>query len=198
MTIAYIYTWIHVPTMKWYIGSRTAKNCHPADGYICSSKVVKPMILKNALEWKREILATGSVKEMKLLEAKILNCLNAKDNPDSFNKHNADGLFNSEGHNLGRKTVHKNGMYKRIKPEYVNDFLNSGWILGTPEIVKNKISLSTVGKSKPGHSKGGPKKGSIPWNKGRKETRLEVLEKQSLSHIGKKYSKQQIRRVKQC
>ncbi|KKL99402.1 hypothetical protein LCGC14_1814790 [marine sediment metagenome] len=33
-------------------------------------------------------------------------------------------------------------------------------------------------------------KGRIPWNKGRKETRLDVLERQSKSHIGKKRGKE--------
>ena len=32
-TQAYLYKWIHIPTQKWYVGSRTAKGCHQADGY---------------------------------------------------------------------------------------------------------------------------------------------------------------------
>ena len=195
MTIAYVYKWTHIPTMKWYIGSRTAKNCHPSDGYICSSKVVKPMILENATEWKREIVSVGTSTEMIDLEKTILQLSDAKNDNRSFNQHNGDGLFNSTGHNKGRKTVHKDGSYKRIKPELLNQYITLGWVLGTPENVKLKISQSVIGKAKPGHNNGGPKKGSVPWNKGRKETRFEVLEKQSLSHIGKQYAKQQIRGI---
>jgi hypothetical protein len=40
-TIAYVYKWTHIPTSKWYVGSRTAPGCHPDDGYICSSKLIK-------------------------------------------------------------------------------------------------------------------------------------------------------------
>ena len=68
---------------------------------------------------------------------------------------------------------------------FLNEYLNSGWLLGTPEKVKSKISLSNTGKIKSGHNKGGPKLGSKPWNKGRKETRPDVIHKMSSSHIGK-------------
>ena len=46
MTVAFLYKWIEISTDKWYIGSRTANGCHPTDGYICSSKIVKPLIRK--------------------------------------------------------------------------------------------------------------------------------------------------------
>ena len=29
----FVYKWTHIPTQKWYVGSRTAKGCHQADGY---------------------------------------------------------------------------------------------------------------------------------------------------------------------
>jgi len=190
MTIAYVYKWTNLKTLQWYIGSRTKKGCHPNDGYICSSKSVKPLIIENVTNWKREIISTGNSKDMLELEQLILQTVDAKNDPRSLNKHNGDGLFNSTGHNKGKKTVYKDNLYKRIKPEFLEEYLSSGWILGTPKCVKDKISISTTGKTKPGHTKGGPKLGSIPWTKGRKETRLEVLEKQSLSHIGKTYSKQ--------
>lgn len=27
-TQAYLYKWTHIPTQKWYVGSRTAAGCH--------------------------------------------------------------------------------------------------------------------------------------------------------------------------
>jgi hypothetical protein len=51
-TVAYVYKWVHIPTGKWYIGSRTRVGSHPNDGYYCSSKTVKPLILANPNEWK--------------------------------------------------------------------------------------------------------------------------------------------------
>ena len=35
-TQAFLYKWTHIPTQKWYVGSRTAVGCHIDDGYICS------------------------------------------------------------------------------------------------------------------------------------------------------------------
>ena len=42
----------------------------------------------------------------------------------------------------------------------------------------------------------GNKKGYIPWNKGRKETRISVLKNQSDSHIGKKFSQETIEKMR--
>ena len=46
-TQSFLYKWTHIPTQKWYVGSRTASGCHINDGYICSSIEVKPMIIEN-------------------------------------------------------------------------------------------------------------------------------------------------------
>lgn len=96
-TRAYLYRWTHVPSNKWYVGSRTASDCHENDGYICSSRQVKPMIQQNPSEWKREILAIGEPKDMLELEAKFLTKIDAKNDPMSFNMHNGDGNFTTLG-----------------------------------------------------------------------------------------------------
>lgn len=97
MTIAYVYKWTHLPTLRWYIGSRSRKNCHPHDGYICSSKVVKPMVQQNPTEWVRQVLATGTPTDMVALETEMLHVLDAKNDPRSFNCHNGDLRFTSIG-----------------------------------------------------------------------------------------------------
>ena len=97
MTIAYIYKWIHLPTSKWYIGVRTKNGCHPDDGYICSSKIVKPLIESSPTEWQREILYTGTPDEMLKLESCILTDLDAKNNVNSYNLQNGDGNFTTTG-----------------------------------------------------------------------------------------------------
>lgn len=94
---AYVYKWTHVPTMKWYIGSRTAKKSHPNDGYVASSKVVLEMYNENPTDWQREIIAVGDPKEMRLLEFQILDSLDAKNDLMSFNLHNGDGKFTTAG-----------------------------------------------------------------------------------------------------
>jgi hypothetical protein len=193
MTIAFVYKWTEISTGKWYIGSRTAEGCHPNDGYICSSKTVEPMIVDSPNDWNREIIAMGDPKEMRILENTTLLELDAKNHPMSYNKHNGDGLFNASGHNKGRKTVHKGNQYKRIHPEEIKKYIAEGWVLGTPKAVKDKISATNKGGKFGGHKNCGPKKGSIPWNKGKTENRQEVLMRMSLSHVGKTYNKNIVR-----
>jgi hypothetical protein len=116
MTIAYIYKWIHIPTSKWYIGSRTAKDCHPDDGYICSSKIVKPLIILSPGEWRREILAEGDPEFIIKLESQLLTELGAKNDLLSFNMHNGDGKFSTAGIELSeewKKNISKASIGKK-------------------------------------------------------------------------------------
>jgi hypothetical protein len=96
-TTAFVYKWTHVPTGRWYIGSRTKQGCNPDDGYICSSKTIKPLIAENLAEWHREILAVGDPAAMLELETRYLVSLDAKNDPMSYNQHNSDGKFSTSG-----------------------------------------------------------------------------------------------------
>jgi len=96
MTQAYLYKWTEKSTGMWYIGSRTAHNCHINDGYICSSKVVKPKILANRDDWIREILCIGYPKYIVELETKYLTVLDAANAPMSYNQHNG-GKWSTTG-----------------------------------------------------------------------------------------------------
>ena len=99
-TQPYLYRWTELPTGKWYIGSRTRKGCHVDDGYICSSKVVKPLILSNPENWKREILVIGDADQSRYIvemESFLLGVLDAKNDPMSYNQHNGDGKFSRVG-----------------------------------------------------------------------------------------------------
>ena len=89
----FLYRWTELSTGKWYIGSRTAKVCHPDDGYICSSKIVKPLILANPSGWKREILCFGSAEYIRDLEVKYLHARDAMRDPCSFNRTNGAKSF---------------------------------------------------------------------------------------------------------
>jgi len=96
-TQAFLYKWTHIPTQKWYVGSRTTVGCHINDGYICSSKDLMPLIKQNTTEWKREILVIGKPKYIRELENKYLMSLDAKNDFMSFNMHNGDGKFTTTG-----------------------------------------------------------------------------------------------------
>lgn len=156
MTIAYIYKWTHIPTNKWYIGSRTKENCHPDDGYICSSKIVKPLIEQAPEEWSREILYTGGKNEMRALEGNILSSLDAKNNAQSFNQDNGDGNFVLWQHSedtkkkmkkpkpeASRKNYLRANQLKAQDPVYLEKLRKP-----KPKGFGEKISKATTGKTK--------------------------------------------------
>ena len=94
---AFVYKWTHLPTLCWYIGSRTAKGCSINDGYICSSKKVNPLIESAQTEWSREVIATGNPADMLELETVLLELFDAKNDHRSYNQHNGDGRFTTTG-----------------------------------------------------------------------------------------------------
>jgi len=178
MTLAYIYKWTHRPTNKWYIGVRTKKGCHPDDGYLCSSKIVKPLIQSSPDGWIREILYTGTPDEMIVLEAQLLEAADAKYDVNSFNMHNGDGKFTTTGVNMpavwrnkisagnkGKKRTDKQKQnYKRANqlkakdPAYLAKLQRpkpegtkakiSKALTGVPKTEEHKLAMSAVRKGK--------------------------------------------------
>lgn len=154
-TIAYLYKWTQKSTNKYYIGSRTAKNCHPLDGYICSSKVVKPLILENPSDWEREVLVIGSSDYIRNLESSYLHSIDAKNDPMSYNMHNGDGKFTTAG---------IPGWNKGLT-------INDPRIAAVAEGTRNRPSPlrgRKVGPYSDSHRKkiSESLKGNIPWNNG--------------------------------
>lgn len=161
MTAAYLYKWTQLSTNKWYVGSRTAKNCHPNDGYICSSKKVKPLINENSNEWIREVLAIGDPLYIVDLERRYLTTLNAKEDPLSYNEHNGDGIFSQAGKpswNKGKTGVQAN---TRKGQKHTKE-------------AREKMSANMKGRI-PWNK--GSKGMQVAWNKGYKETRPDVIER---------------------
>jgi hypothetical protein len=146
---SFVYKWIHLPTGKWYIGSRTAKGCHPADGYISSSQLIKPLIKQNPTEWKREVIETGSPEEMIKLETTLLESLDAKHNPMSFNQHNGDGKFTRTGVKVSEDTRKKQSeSIKKVHPNRGKPSPNRGKI-ASEETRKKQSELKLGKKRKP-------------------------------------------------
>ena len=144
-TQAFVYKWTHIPTLRWYIGSRTAQGCCPTDGYICSSRQVLPLIESAGSEWTRTVVATGNPKDMLELETVILETVDARSDPRSYNQHNGDGRFTTTG------TVAWNKGTKRPRgtPSW-----NSGKVC--PQISAGKLGKPAHNKGKPSPLKGSP------------------------------------------
>lgn len=177
MTQAFVYKWTHLPSMMYYIGSRTAKGCHPGDGYICSSKKVKPMIVANPQDWQREIIFTGTPLEMRAMESEILELVDAKNDPRSFNRHNGNGMFGNTGYIMTED--HKRKISETNKQ-----------VMSQPEM-KEKQHKSHKGKKTNRVPKTAFKSGYIPWNKGKKMDPNDTRWKNNGGHNHKRTSNEQ-------
>jgi hypothetical protein len=146
---SFVYKWIHLPTGKWYIGSRTAKGCHPDDGYITSSQLVNPLVEQNPSEWIREIIKTGTPDEMIRFESNLLESLDAKNDSQSYNQHNGDGKFTRTGVRASEETRRKQS--ESIKgdrhPNKGKPSPNKG--KKASEETRKKQSLAKIGKKRP-------------------------------------------------
>ncbi|PUE32998.1 hypothetical protein B9Z35_05605 [Limnohabitans sp. Jir61] len=149
MTLAYVYKWTELATGKWYVGARGARGCHPEDGYICSSKVVKPLIQANPSGWQREILFTSEPVEVFFIEAKLLDELNAKDDPQSFNKHNGDGKWSMRGKQFSPEHREKMGAWqvgRKFEKSSIDKRTESRKGFRQSEEARNKIGQSLKGQ----------------------------------------------------
>jgi len=108
-TQAYLYRWTHKSSGMWYVGCRTAKGCHPDDGYLCSSNLVKPLLLESPTDWDRKILCIADPNYILNLETLYLHEVDAKNDPLSFNQHNGDGKFILRSHSQLTKNKFKDG-----------------------------------------------------------------------------------------
>jgi hypothetical protein len=148
----------------WYVGSRTARGCHPDDGYICSSKIVKNLIEQNPEEWERTIVETGDPQTMYDLESLILQMFDAKNDPRSFNKHNNEKHLTNLGIPHTKETKQKVSKTRRDRLAS-GDIVpwNKGLTKDDPRILKH--AETQIGKKRPGV--GGVPKGTTSWKKGK-------------------------------
>lgn len=98
---AFVYCWTDKLTNKLYVGSHKGS---VDDGYVCSSKYMLEQHKIRPTDFSRQIVAVGSVSDIRKLESKILQNVNAKTNEDFYNKHQNDGLF-FDGWSSGQMTL---------------------------------------------------------------------------------------------
>ena len=133
---AFVYIWQDKLTDKYYIGAHKGGQ---DDGYICSSKYMLEEYNKRKDDFKKEVLAEGTVEEMFELEMQLLKYFDARNNQKFYNRHNGDGDFICKG--VTEETKEK----IRLS--------NKGKVLSNE--IREKMSIAKVGKA--------------PWNKGMKD-----------------------------
>lgn len=87
---AFVYCWTDIKTNKLYVGWHKG---FTDDGYICSSKIMLEEYNKRPNDFKRQIIATGSPKDMVVFESAILKAENVSVNEDYYNMHNGNGFY---------------------------------------------------------------------------------------------------------
>ena len=87
---AFVYTWTNTETNQLYIGSHKGT---PEDGYVCSSKPMLEDYMRDRTVFSRQIVATGSYKDMRDFESTLLNAFDAKRDPQFYNQTNGNGDF---------------------------------------------------------------------------------------------------------
>ncbi len=145
----FVYKWTHLPTLMWYVGSRTSKRSRLNDGYICSAPKIKKMILDNPSQWERTIIAIGDAQEMFNLETEILQLFDARNDDRSFNNHNNDKKFTRTGTSWnGVRAGKNNPMYGKIPwNKGLTKDTNSSLIK-----VGEAARIRQVGKQRPEHA----------------------------------------------
>jgi len=143
-TTAFVYKWTQKSTGKWYIGSRTAKTAHPDDGYLCSSKIVKPMIKENPDDWSRQVLCIGHPQDMYELECKLLVSYDAAHDDMSYNRHNGGKNFCRTG-----KTGELCHMYGKKRSDETRAKIGVA-LSGKPRPDDTRAKLSAVQTGKTG------------------------------------------------
>lgn len=132
MTTPYVYELIDRKTEKWYVGSRTAKNCKPEDlgvSYFTSSKIVSLIFKDNPDRFIKKILVISDVDYVVKVESGILKLRDAKNDIHSYNAWNGDGKFNAKkAANITVKT--KVGVHARSAKKKIEDARKGGLIGG--------------------------------------------------------------------
>lgn len=91
---AFVYCWTDIKTNKLYVGSHKGSL---DDGYVCSSKYMMSEYRKRSVDFIRQIIASGTHIEMRNLEHKILEAVDAAANDDFYNACNGNSKFYHKG-----------------------------------------------------------------------------------------------------
>jgi len=166
---AFVYCWTDWKENKLYVGWHKGQ---PDDGYICSSKLMIEQYNSRPKDFTRQIIATGSSKDMVNFETTILKEFNVAENASFYNMHNGNGFYHLNKHTEETKAK-----------------------LRKPKTEKHKKNLSinhanVSGSNNPMHGRSIAKEKNLKWyNNGEKE--IYVTE----GHQPKEFNKGRIKSI---
>jgi len=149
---AFVYCWTDKKTNMLYVGSHKGSI---DDGYICSSKYMLEEYNKRPEDFSRQIIAEGVLLDMRKLESKILQSVNAALNEMFYNMHNNNGAYILKKHTQETKNKISNSEKGKIvslesRLKMRNSKLgekNNRW--GTTHSLETKLKMSkaAIGRS---------------------------------------------------
>lgn len=179
--LEYVYLIRHIPSGKFYVGSKFAKiNCHPdlfwnkehKHGYFTSSKIIKQMIVQDGIEsFEVVYISERPNNDSREFEAAFLKIVDAAKSDNWINLSNSDGKFH-------RPKVCSVETRAKLSASHTGKHMS--------EESKIKLSLTTKGVPKGPKSKEHKLKISKA-NIGKKQS-TEAVEKRSLKNCGQQRS----------
>jgi hypothetical protein len=195
MTEAFLYKWHDKANDMFYVGYHKGR---PDDGYICSSKYMKPEYEKRPQDFERTILLYGESKYVREMESRYLVAVDAAKDKTYYNKHNTYPYFTTCGYVTSEETKKKLSIIgkTRVFTEQHRQRLSEaskghkrGLGAKRTEEVKRKMGLLKIGNKNwlgRSHTEEAKKKVSQA-RKGMKFSESHLLN-MSLSRLGKKKS----------
>ena len=122
---AFVYCWTNTQNNMLYIGVHKGT---PDDGYVCSSKIMLEEYKRSPQNFKRVILTSGSIDDMRAMESTILKSVDAANNPRYYNQHNSDGTFFCDGHSEETRKKMSATWKRRGNYNCSHDKAIAGWI----------------------------------------------------------------------
>jgi hypothetical protein len=151
MTEAFLYKWHDKANDMFYVGYHKGR---ADDGYICSSKHMKPEYDKRPQDFERTILLYGESKYVREMESRYLVAVDAAKDKTYYNKYNTFPYFTTCGYSPSAETRTKlsAAMKDRVFTEQHRQRLSEASKghkrgLGTKrtEEVKRKMGLTKIG-----------------------------------------------------
>lgn len=137
---SFVYRWTDHKTQKLYLGYHKGTI---DDGYVCSSKLMMEQYLLRPQDFSREIIAEGTLDDMRKLESKMLSDVDARTNVSYYNQTNGNENFYLKGHTKETRLKMSNKVRSEDHSRKISEG-HKGKIVS--EETKRKMSAARRGK----------------------------------------------------